>query len=76
VIAARLRARQRDEQQTIADGKYVITPEHFARIASWLETPAVDEAMWRVDTSEGTLETQCAPFAKQLATWLATNHAE
>jgi predicted kinase len=51
VIDQRLQMRLRRAEQTTAEGKFVIRPEHFRRIVSYLEPPAPDEAVITVDTS-------------------------
>lgn len=51
VIEERLEERRRNTEQTRAEGKFVIAPDHFARIASWLEAPTDEEGIWQVDTS-------------------------
>ena len=66
VVEERLEARRCNEQQTTAAGKFVITPEHFARIASYLEAPTADEAVWQIDTSGDGLDRQLAPLERWL----------
>jgi len=51
VIDQRLQMRMRRAEQTTTEGKFVITPEHFRRIVSYLEPPTPDEAVITVDTS-------------------------
>ena len=53
VVAARLRARSAAPAETTAQGKFVVTPEHFSRFVAYLEEPAQDEPAWRLDTSAG-----------------------
>ncbi len=74
VVEARLQARQRDQEQTVAEGKFVITPGHFARIASYLELPTADEAVWYVDTSDGDLGARLATFERWLSTYLTASN--
>lgn len=58
IIDARLAARQRNTERTRAEGKFVITQPHFARIASWLEVPTEQEDVWRIDTTDSLAEEQ------------------
>lgn len=66
-IEERLEARRHRPGRTTGEGKFVIAPEHFARIAAYLEPPTADEVVWRVDTSRGTAERQLAA----LDAWLS-----
>lgn len=68
VIAERLRERERDPAQVSAEGKFVITPEHFARIARWLEPAEPDEEPWAIDTSGGEDLDQVALLDRYLET--------
>ncbi len=67
VIERRLEARRRDADHTRAEGKFVITPDHFTRIASWLEVPVGEERVWQIDTSADRSEVQ----PNTLAQWLS-----
>jgi predicted kinase len=69
VIEARLQARLAAPEQTVAEGKFVITPEHFVRIAAYLEPPTDDEDVLRVDTATGSLDAPLAPLDAQLRAW-------
>jgi predicted kinase len=51
LIRERLRARAAAPDEAARDGKFVITPEHFERIAAWAESPARDESVRLVDTT-------------------------
>jgi predicted kinase len=66
VIEARLRARQDDPDGTRAAGKFIITPQHFARIASYLEPPAEDEDVWTLDTSIDSVALQLSDVERRL----------
>jgi predicted kinase len=74
IVEARLQARQEAPARTARDGKFVITPQHFARIANYLEPPTVDEAIWTVDTSHGDLDAQLAGFERWLDTQMVRPH--
>ncbi|MGH2461925.1 MAG: hypothetical protein ACRDIY_23970 [Chloroflexota bacterium] len=50
------------------EGKFAITPEHFARIARWLEPAGPHEEPWVIDTSEGWNPDQVAPLSQYLET--------
>lgn len=65
-IAERLAARRDNATQTIADGKFVITPAHFARIAGWLEPPDPEEEVWTIDTTRGPTAHQRIGFSRWL----------
>lgn len=71
VIAARLAARQRDPARTAAEGKFLITREHFARIASYLDEPAADEQVWRLDTCDDAFDGQVTALERWLTALLA-----
>lgn len=71
VIEARRRARQADPEGTRAEGKFAITPGHLARIAGYLEPPAPDEAVGRIDTSDGDLDARLGDIARWLDRRLA-----
>lgn len=58
VMQQRLEMRLSDPQGTIADGKFVITREHFSQIEAYLEPPEPDESITTVDTSSGSLDDQ------------------
>jgi predicted kinase len=66
VIEQRLQARMQMPERVAAEGKFVITPEHFARIVSYLELPTADEALIIVDTSHNTLDDQLDQLNQQL----------
>lgn len=66
IIEERLVARQNNMKQTVAEGKFVITPSHFARIASWLDVPEAEEAVWQIDTSAGRFTDQLTRFTSWL----------
>jgi predicted kinase len=66
VIEQRLQARMQTPEQVAAEGKFVVTPEHFARIVSYLEPPTPDEAVFVVDTSHDTLDNQLDQLNQQL----------
>jgi len=68
VIAQRLQEREHSPEQTVAQGKFVITPEHFARIARWLEPAEPNEEPWIIDTSRGEDPDQVAPLGQYLET--------
>lgn len=72
VIAQRLDDRMRQPEQTCAAQKYVITPEHFSRIASYLEVPTPDEDVITIDTSDDTIGPQLASFEADLRRWCRT----
>lgn len=74
VVKDRLHQRELQPETTVAEGKFVITPEHFLRIASYLEEPEPDEEVWRVDTSGGDIAAQLAGVERRLAMWLGTGH--
>jgi len=66
VIDERIATRQDNPEQTRAEGKFVITRQHFERIASWLEVPAGEEAVWQIDTTDD----QIGKLLAGLTTWL------
>jgi len=70
VIAARLAARRDNEQETIAEGKSVISDSHFIRISRMLEEPLPEEGIWQIDTSEEHTEAITAPLQQWLAAFL------
>jgi predicted kinase len=74
IIEERLQQRLRQSQRTAADGKYAITPEHFAAIASYLEEPSDDEEIYVVDTSHGAIGTQMSRLEHQLRQLLTGLH--
>ena len=51
VIKERLNQRATNPEATRAEGKFVITDEHFQRITSYFESPDEDEDVVEVDTS-------------------------
>ncbi len=66
VIAARLEARRKDEQKTISEEKFVISHEHFIRIARMLEEPLPEEGVWRIDTAQEDTDAVTAPLQQRL----------
>jgi len=66
VIEQRLHARMQTPESVAAEGKFVITPEHFMRIVGYLEPPASDEAVILVDTSHNLLDDQLDQLNQQL----------
>lgn len=58
VIEQRLQARMEQPANVATESKFVITPEHFGRIVSYLELPTNDEAVITIDTSHGSIDTQ------------------
>lgn len=60
VIRARLQHRLEHPTLTRQNGKYVITAEHFDRIAGYLEEPIEEEDVLTVDTSREVNATQLA----------------
>ena len=56
IVQQRVRARLAHPNETVAEGKVVITPEHFQRIASYLEPPLAKEDVVTVDTTAGTID--------------------
>ena len=66
IIRQRLDARTRDGDQTRREGKFVITPEHFARIASFLEPPEPYDGVVKVDTTNGEITPQLEPLVRHL----------
>jgi predicted kinase len=66
IIEQRLQARIQRAEQVAAEGKFVITPEHFSRIVNYLEPPMSDEPVVRVDTSRHDLDEQLGPLNRQL----------
>jgi predicted kinase len=65
-IGQRLQARIENVDATTREGKFVITPGHFARIAGYLETPTEDEAVFTVDTTNSQLHAQLSPLEEFL----------
>ena len=74
IIEERLQQRLRQSQQTTRDGEYVITPEHFAAIASYLEAPSDDEEIFVVDTSHDEIDAQLSGLERQLRHLLTGLH--
>lgn len=70
VIRQRLEARIAAPEQTTAEGKYVITPEHFEQIARFLEAPGPDEEVHVIDTASGGIDQQLGPLVHQLGDFL------
>lgn len=66
VIAQRLQARRSRPMHTTVEGKFVIAPDQFDRIAGYLEAPQVDEVIATVDTSHDDLQGQLAELERQL----------
>ncbi len=68
VIDKRLKARIDNPDATKKAEKFVITPEHFARIKSYFEPPAPDEPVLTVNTSkdDDALSDQLEPLAERL----------
>jgi predicted kinase len=58
VIEQRLQTRMEQPAIVAAERKFVITPEHFGRIVSYLEPPTDDEAVKTVDTSQDCIAAQ------------------
>ncbi len=69
VITRRLHARASQPEQTSAAGKFVITPQHFTSVASYLEAPTPDEDVVTIDTSDGAIGAQLGPFEAELRKW-------
>ncbi|HEX2037658.1 MAG TPA: AAA family ATPase [Chloroflexota bacterium] len=67
VIAGRLQARLAAPERTAAEGKFPISPEQFARIASFLDPPGPEEGVTTVDTTTGTDRATGAQLARLLA---------
>jgi predicted kinase len=65
-IKQRLQARMQRPDGVAAEGKFVITPEHFARIVSYLEPPTPNEEVIVVDTTTNSLDEQLVLFNRQL----------
>lgn len=58
-ISQRLRERLEQPEETVAEGKFVITPEHFERLVSHLELPTeAEKDMVIVDTTESKIQEQ------------------
>jgi len=74
IIHKRLEERANDPDATRAQMKYVITPEHFARIASYLELPDNSEMLWYVDTSSDSIAEQLTPLTSRLNKAIARSH--
>jgi predicted kinase len=74
IIEERLQQRLQQSQQATDDKYVVITPEHFAVIASYLEAPSDDEELYVVDTSQGTIEGQLSGLERQLRQLLTGLH--
>ena len=74
IIEERLQQRLRQSQRTANDGKYVITPGHFAAIASYLEEPADDEEVFVVDTSHDAIDKQMSDLEHLLRHLLTGSH--
>jgi predicted kinase len=51
LVEQRLQARMQRAAEVTAEGKFIIPPEHFNRIVSYLEPPTPNEATIVVDTS-------------------------
>jgi len=58
VIEQRLQTRMEQPATVASESKFVITPEHFGRIVSYLEPPTDDEAVITVDTSQDCIAAQ------------------
>ena len=71
-ITRRLQERLKQPDETTREGKFVITPEHFARIAQHLEIPLGETDTTWVDTSLEyvSVETQLQPLFSELKTLL------
>jgi hypothetical protein len=68
VILQRLQERLEQPEETVAAGKFVITPEHFERLAGYLELPAETETdVVTVDTTESKIEAQLSWLDARLA---------
>jgi hypothetical protein len=66
IIEQRLQARIQRPESVAAEGKFLITSEHFARIVSYLEPPTPDEKVIMLDTSRGCLDEQLNYLNQQL----------
>lgn len=66
IVRQRLGARLARPDETVAAGKFVITPEHFQRIVSYLEPPRVGEDVVIVDTTAGTIDRQLGALVADL----------
>lgn len=66
IIQERLQARIQSPEQTSAEGKFVIMPDHFLKLASYLEPPADDEDVVVIDTSQGLLDENLLRLDTQL----------
>jgi predicted kinase len=68
VISQRLRKRLEQPEETVAEGKFAITPEHFERLASYLEPPTeAEKDVVIVDTTESKIDEQLRWLDEQLA---------
>lgn len=68
VITQRLQERLEQPEETVAAGKFIITPEHFDRLAGYLELPAETETdVVTVDTTESKIEAQLSWLDARLA---------
>jgi predicted kinase len=70
VIEQRLQTRIEQPARIAAERKFVITPEHFGRIVSYLEPPTDDEAVITIDTSHGDIAAQLDPVEHYLNQYL------
>jgi predicted kinase len=66
IVQQRLGARLARPDETVAAGKFVITPEHFQGIVSYLEPPRVGEDVVIVDSSAGTIDQQLGALVANL----------
>jgi predicted kinase len=68
ILRRRLASRIARPDETVAQGKFVITPEHFDRIAFHLEPPLAEEDILTVDTSEGAVDQKLVALVADLRT--------
>jgi predicted kinase len=70
VVEQRLTSRMQHPELVAAEGKFVISPDHFRRIVRYLEAPTIDESVITVDTSYNPLAGQLKELDVQLVGYL------
>jgi predicted kinase len=70
IVQQRLDARLAHPDETAAVGKFVITPEHFQRIVSYLEPPLAKEDVVTIDTTAGSIDRQIGALVADLQSFV------
>lgn len=66
LIDVRLEERCADPEKATQEGKYCVTKEHFAQIATFLEKPSEEEEVITIPTLDDNQENNISPFKSRI----------